>query len=223
MMLPLLAAGCVNAAVQATGGGSAPATPALSASACPSAGALGSRYAAPIPASGALDQGLFDAAVLHHTNVARCARGLGPLAADPALLRAARVHSGDMVARGFFAHSSPVAGRRTLEARLKGENARFRRAAENIAYRSRLQVVSGRPFYVIDRGRCLFSYQQGGEPVAAHTYDSMAERFVDLWAASPQHSRNLFNPAYRRLGSGAAFDPDTDTCGDVYATQNFAA
>jgi uncharacterized protein YkwD len=45
-----------------------------------------------------------EATLLNRINAARAAHGLGPLAIDPHLERAARSHSVDMLRRDYFAH-----------------------------------------------------------------------------------------------------------------------
>ncbi|MFM7107199.1 MAG: CAP domain-containing protein [Pirellulales bacterium] len=64
-------------------------------------------------------------------NQIRILVGLSAQAIDPGLVKACRVHSEDMCARGFFAHESPVAGRETpwKRAQAAGTSA----GAENIA------------------------------------------------------------------------------------------
>ena len=67
---------------------------------------------------------------VRETNLTRMLAGLNPLRIDPRLCVAARDHSKDMHTLNFFAHESPVAGKRefTDRARRAGTSAR----AENI-------------------------------------------------------------------------------------------
>jgi len=192
----------------------------VSAGSCPSANALGPQYDAIVP-SNSIDATLFDAAVLHYTNVRRCANGIAPLVGDRALLQAAAAHSNDMANLNFFSHTSPVPGRAKLPDRLKGEGINFLDASENIAQRSRLQLISGRSFTVKDRATCDFAYD--GQMIQPHSYRSMAADFVQAWEASPGHRQNLFNPIYKRLGTGGSFKPNSRNCGDIVATQNFTS
>lgn len=187
---------------------------------CPSTSTLGPQFDKVLPAN-SIDVTLFDAAVLHFTNVRRCANGVPPMAGDPSLRQTAAVHSNDMASLGFFSHSSPVPGRNTLPDRLKGAGINFLDAAENIALRSRLQLISGRSFTVKNRATCDFAYD--GQTIQPHTYRTMAQDFVQAWEDSPGHRANLFNPVYKRLGTGASFQPNARNCGDIVATQNFAA
>lgn len=190
-----------------------------SSASCPSGNELGPRYNVPVDRT-AFNAELFDKAVLHYTNVARCNNGLDPLNADLGLRRAANVHSQDMAQKNFFGHDSPVPGRRKLTDRLKGNGVQFQAAAENLATRSRLRLISAKPYTVVDRASCTFAY--GGETIQPHTYRTMASQMVDLWEASPEHRTNLLNPRYTRLGSGGSFKANPRNCGDIIATQNFA-
>jgi uncharacterized protein YkwD len=227
-------AGCASAPQQ---GGTSASTPSSSAAggetsapaytldaretaSCSSAAPLSAQYNATVDRS-AFDAALFDKAVLHYTNVKRCNNGLNPLSADLGLRRAASVHSQDMAQQNFFGHTSPVAGRAKLTDRLKGNGVQFRAAAENLAKRSRLQLISGKPYTVIDRASCTFAYS--GQTIQPHSYRTMASELVDQWEASPEHRTNLMNPRYTRLGTGGSFQENARNCGDIVATQNFAA
>lgn len=77
------------------------------------------------------------------TNAERTAAGLRPLAGDPRLTTAAQAHSDDMVARGFYAHTSPD-GRRPWD-RAAAAGCTHRGIGENIAcgQRSAAEVVRG--------------------------------------------------------------------------------
>lgn len=68
---------------------------------------------------------------IQRLNEIRILVGLPAQAIDPGLVKACRVHSEDMCAKGFFAHESPVAGRETpwKRAQAAGTSA----GAENIA------------------------------------------------------------------------------------------
>lgn len=198
----------------------APAPTAIATANCPSANALGPQFDAVLPAN-SIDPVLFDTAVLHFTNVRRCANGIAPVAGDPALRQAAATHSNDMATLNFFSHTSPVPGRSNLPDRLKGAGINFLDASENIALRSRLQLISGRSFTVKNRATCDFAYD--GQTIQPHTYRTMAQDFVQAWEDSPGHRANLFSPVYKRLGSGGSFKPNARNCGDIVATQNFAA
>ncbi len=68
---------------------------------------------------------------IRQLNEWRIAMGLKALEIDPKLCDAARDHSEDMAAQGFFSHSSPVKGKGTPWARAKNFGTTAR--AENIA------------------------------------------------------------------------------------------
>ncbi|MFD3522615.1 CAP domain-containing protein [Streptomyces sp. NPDC058653] len=77
------------------------------------------------------------------TNAERGAAGLRPLAPDPRLTSAAQAHSDDMVARGFYSHTSPD-GRQPWD-RAAAAGCTHRGIGENIAcgQRSAAEVVRG--------------------------------------------------------------------------------
>ena len=81
--------------------------------------------------------------VVRATNVARIGHGLGPLAVDARLTRAAQAHTEDMVRRGFFAHQNPDGAQVWDRAVAAGYG--YRRVAENIAagQRTAAEVVRG--------------------------------------------------------------------------------
>lgn len=187
---------------------------------CSSLPSLGQAYNRPIRRN-SFDPVLFEKSVLHYTNVRRCNNGLQPLAADATLSRVANGHSNDMVELGFFSHKSLAPGRTTLRERMDAGGVKYSAFAENLASRSRLQLESGRPYTVQDAANCGFSYD--GVPIEAHTYRSLGETFVSVWEASPGHRKNLLNPTYTRLGVGGSYKRNARNCGDIVATQNFAA
>ncbi|MFE1290029.1 CAP domain-containing protein [Streptomyces sp. NPDC058751] len=81
--------------------------------------------------------------VITLTNTERAAAGLPPLTADARLTAAAQAHSADMVARDFYAHTSPEGGRPWDRAAAAGSA--HRAVGENIAcgQRSPAEVVQG--------------------------------------------------------------------------------
>lgn len=112
------------------------------------------------------------AALLRAVNAQRVLAGAQPLRADALLARAARGHSRDMVARHYFAHTSPTGSnlrsrvRRTGWMRLRPNWA----LAENLAW--------------------------GTGSLAAPS------RIVDAWMQSPEHRANLLRRDLRRAGFG---------------------
>ncbi|MET7684969.1 CAP domain-containing protein [Streptomyces sp. NPDC005423] len=81
--------------------------------------------------------------VVRRTNGERARAGLPPLAVDPLLTAAAQAHSADMVARDFYAHTSPDGAQPWDRAAAAGS--RRRSIGENIAcgQRSAAEVVDG--------------------------------------------------------------------------------
>ena len=65
-------------------------------------------------------------------NRTRVDRGLPRLCVHPALQRAARAHSLDMINRDYFSHNTKGSGK-TFDVRIKEAGYRYRSAAENIA------------------------------------------------------------------------------------------
>ncbi|GGY05978.1 CAP domain-containing protein [Streptomyces hiroshimensis] len=97
-------------------------------------------WAAPLTAGGLAR---LAAEVTALTNAERAAAGLRPLAADPRLAAAAQAHSDDMVARDFYAHTSPE-GREPWD-RARAAGCPHPGIGENIAcgQRSAQEVVRG--------------------------------------------------------------------------------
>jgi uncharacterized protein YkwD len=71
------------------------------------------------------------ATILDHVNVARAAAGRVPVVAEERLTAAAQEHARDMLARGFYDHTSPEGDGPAQRARTVGYRWRF--VAENIA------------------------------------------------------------------------------------------
>lgn len=97
-------------------------------------------WASPFSPQGLAEWG---AAVLRLTNAERTAAGLRPLSPDPLLTVAAQGHSADMVARAFYAHTSPEGGEPWDRASAAGST--HRAIGENIAcgQRTPAEVVDG--------------------------------------------------------------------------------
>ncbi|MEU3737056.1 CAP domain-containing protein [Streptomyces sp. NPDC032198] len=97
-------------------------------------------WASPFSPQGLAEWG---AAVLRLTNAERTAAGLRPLSPDPLLTVAAQDHSADMVARAFYAHTSPEGGEPWDRASAAGST--HRAIGENIAcgQRTPAEVVDG--------------------------------------------------------------------------------
>ena len=80
-----------------------------------------------------------EARMLALVNQERVANGLAPFTMDPGLSNVARSHSSDMVARGYFAHTSPD-GLSPFD-RMSRAGISFRSAAENIAWAGNVEVA----------------------------------------------------------------------------------
>lgn len=134
-------------------------------------------FPSPPPAVGGL-QPLTDVAaeVFNLTNAARRQHGLPPLAKDEALAAAARAHSVDMLARGFFSHVNPD-GLSPSQRLPLGYAQALKRSGENIWMGSGLGPA--------DRAR-------------------LARMIVAGLLASPGHRENILSPHYTHLGVGVA-------------------
>jgi uncharacterized protein YkwD len=123
-------------------------------------------------------------------NAERRSRGLGPLSTNGRLGRAARHHAADMVARRYFAHTSP--GGSTVAARLRHvgytSGCRSWSAGETLAWGSGDQVTPGSR--------------------------------VSAWIRSRPHRRILLSRAFREAGVGiAAGAPDGSRTGFTYTAE----
>lgn len=212
LSLSLLAAACASGG-EGSGGASAKVTCA----ALPAPDPALSRQMDPE----AVDQWLVDAAILDAVNRERCRRRIAPLAADPALARAASMHSGDMVRHGFFDHASPVEGRASLRQRAALAGAAYPRLAENLAEMP-LFDTADRHVFVLDRAACRFALSPNGPALPRFSYAQAGQAAVDIWMDSSGHRRNLLSPELTRHGAGAAIRPDPEKCGQLVIVQDFA-
>lgn len=80
----------------------------------------------------ALDQNLFNIAVLHYVNIERCNHGLTPLRSDNNLIRATSQHSRHMASNAYVSHKSRQSGYRNLQDRLSKARVNYRVAGENV-------------------------------------------------------------------------------------------
>jgi uncharacterized protein YkwD len=97
------------------------------------------RVALPFKVATATPRPELEARMLELVNRERRANGLRELAADPELTEVARKHSGDMFARGYFAHETPE-GRSPFD-RMSADGVKFMTAGENLALAPTLQVA----------------------------------------------------------------------------------
>ncbi len=171
-------------------------------------------------APGALDQALFDQAVLIYSNAARAANRLPPLVQDGKLSRAAAVHAANMARLRSFGHSVPVRGQASFQERIDRVSLRYRLAGENIAMDKVYRLV-GRPISTRMSG-CDFTYGDTRAAVPIHSYATLASDVVNRWMNSPGHRANLLSRNFTRIGSAMAIDFNGGACGDVYVVQDFA-
>jgi uncharacterized protein YkwD len=113
--------------------------------------------------------------VVARTNSERARRGLPSLRLDRFLQRAARIQSDEMATLGYFSHTSPVSGHRTVRDRVQAAGLREAVAVgENIAY-----------------------YE-------GHSVNSAASQVVADWMQSPGHRRNILSRGWARIGVAIA-------------------
>jgi len=105
-------------------------------------------------------------------NVQRRAHGLAPLRSNGLLRLAALRHSRDMVAKGYFEHTSRNGSTFVARIRRTGyfSHVRFWKAGENIAWGVGSQAPPG--------------------------------AIVRAWMNSPPHRRNILEPGFRGIGVG---------------------
>ena len=167
----------------------------------------------------ALDQTLFNDAVLYYVNAERCARGLAPLGSDNTLIRATSQHSTHMASNAYVSHTSKQAGYRNLQDRLSRARVRYRIAGENVA---KSFVFAFNRQNIGASARCQFRFSSNGSRVPRHTYESLAKDLVVLWMESPTHRSNILHRDFRRAGATIGVNNDSNYCGTIYVAQNFA-
>lgn len=165
--------------------------------------------------AGRIDPVLMDRAIRIAANQRRCAAGVAPLAHDPRLTEAARIHASDMAEAGFVAPARPADPTKTLKVRfdLAGVGP-YRRRGENMM---RIALV---PAPLDDGGRRC-SPADGAAVVP--TYRSIATRLVEAWSKSRAFSANLLSDDWTHTGAAVALRPVSGTCGELYAAQSFKA
>lgn len=130
-------------------------------------------------------------AVLTAINGYRTAHDAPAMTSDPALQRAAAVHSADMSLRNFVGHYNPD-GQGPTERVMAVLPTFTGDLAENIA------VIDG----------------AGGK-----SPDAIAAELLKLWVASPQHRKNIRNGAYTSSGVGIARKGDTVYATELFAAR----
>jgi uncharacterized protein YkwD len=142
-----------------------------------------------VPAPGNLE--LLEAAILCLTNQERAARALPALTENPRLRQAAAGHSGDMVARRYFAHDAPD-GSSMVDRIVRARYVRRHQSwalGENIAWGT------------------------GDKATAAEIHTA--------WMASPPHRANILRRSFREIGIGIVIgNPEVDPAdtGATYTT-----
>jgi len=171
----------------------------------------------------AIDYPLLQAAVFYLTNLERTNRGMAPLAYSPELEAAAHAHSVAMRDRGFFSHTSPVPGMRSVQDRTRAAGFANPAVGENIARSFGIAYEAGRGVYSPVQNGGYFSYSYRGEPIPPHSYRSAAAAVVEQWMGSPGHRANILRSEYRHLGVGAVHFTDRSfyDMDSFYFTQNF--
>lgn len=182
--------------------------------------ALPSGSDAVVDAGRRIDKGRIDAAIRVEVNYHRCQAGLSALKPSDGLRRVAGTHAVWMAKARELSHRSTVAGQATTLARLKASGLRFHAGSENIGYLARYQIDGAR-FRIRDAPACAFA-SQSGQPIAPHSYATLARMIVTLWMQSPAHRRNILDPKVSRVGSAIGFDAAAPNCGRYYVAQGFA-
>jgi uncharacterized protein YkwD len=131
---------------------------------------------APAPGPGSNFLVEVEGEVLRLANEARRRQGLPPLSGDQALAEAARRHSNDMLARGFFSHVNPD-GLSASQRLPRGYAQVLRQSGENI-------------------------WMGSGQNLRDPRY--LAGTIMSSLMASPGHRQNLLDPQYTHLGVGVA-------------------
>ena len=114
--------------------------------------------------------------VLRLANEAWRQRALPPMAGEQALAGAARRHSGDMLARGFFSHTNPD-GLSASQRLPQGYAQVLQQSGENI-------------------------WMGSGQDTYAPSH--LAATIMATLMASPGHRQNLLDPQYTHLGVGVS-------------------
>ena len=151
------------------------------------------------------DYALLNAALYFVTNEARVREGKSAVAYHPLLEKTAFDYAREMVTKDFFDHDHPS------DPSQRGPSDRGKRAgiknaslAENIATGFGIQYEAGKPIYIMDATKGVFSYiSSKGPALPMHTYLSLAQSLVDQWMNSPGHRANMLNAGYTRIGPAA--------------------
>ena len=172
-----------------------------------------------------IDYPLLHAALFYETNRRRTARGQAPFTHSPALEKASRLHSRDMVEKRFLSHENPYdPGKNTPWKRMALFGVDHGIRAENITEAFGIRYRPGTPVIIPDKGGSFVDYASQ-KVIPPHTYSSFAESVLDGWMGSPPHRSNILDPDLLYLGCGAYHYKNSGFYGmdQFKATQCFAS
>jgi uncharacterized protein YkwD len=172
-----------------------------------------------------IDYPLLHAAIFYETNRQRVLNGRKVFSHSPALEKAAKGHSDDMVNKNFFSHTSPVKGKETMVKRLALAGVTGGYKGENIAISFGIEYKAGKSVYSPKQNGGYFSYTYKGKPIKNHTYLGLAKEVLHQWMTSPGHRANILNAQFTYLGTGASHYKNTGFFGmdNFKCTQNFGS
>jgi len=172
-----------------------------------------------------IDYPLLYAAIFFETNRQRIRYKRKVFLHSPALEKAAKGHSDDMVKYNFFSHTSPVKGKETMTKRLALAGITSGYRGENIAYSFGIEYKAGKSVYNPDQNNGYFSYSYKGDPILNHTYLGLAKEVLNQWMNSPGHKANILDTKFTYLGTGASHykNPGFYNMDNFKCTQNFGS
>ncbi len=148
-----------------------------------------------------VNEDLLSAAVFHETNRRREQNKLSALRYEPKAQAAAKIQAQAMAAGQFVSHENNLPGKKTLLDRARSVGLKPHLIAENVASCFGLRYKSGTPFYKRhENGQTVASATPDGPPLPRHTYLSFAKALLDEWMHSPEHRKNILQPAAQFLG-----------------------
>lgn len=173
-----------------------------------------------------VDYELLHAAIFYMTNRMRQKKGRSLLKYEGRLEGAAQAHSKDMVRHSFFAHISPITGKKTPDDRVRAFGITAS-TGENIIEQIILDVKGKKgqyKFYVPSQNGGYFSLTLGGEPLNNHTYLSFAQNCVKRWMNSKGHRKIMLHKIFKYLGCGCDLKiySNADRPAQFTCTQNYA-
>lgn len=152
--------------------------------------------------------------LIYFANMQRVAHGLPILRRDPALSRAARIHSEYQAVNDILSHS---------EQSLTNPKDRIRKACEieggPDACMARLRGAAG----VWTGENVLYSHKSlviGAAHSAAPGPEAVAWHMTCMWMGSPGHRKNILKPDFNSIGGAAQFRVEGEK---FYGTQVFAS